>query len=67
LGELVEALEGKTELRNDGAVGRRSLEMVSAVYQSQLEDNRPVAFPVGLRTSGVEALRAEGQFESKNS
>ncbi len=67
LGELVDALEGKAKLRNDGSTGRRSLEMVSAVYQSQLEGNRPVSFPVGLTTSGVEALRKEGQFEERDS
>jgi murein L,D-transpeptidase YcbB/YkuD len=34
LDELVKALEGNATLRNDGCVGRRSLEMVNAVYQS---------------------------------
>lgn len=62
LDELVGALEGTATLRSDGHVGRRSIEMVHAVYQSQLSENRPVTFPVGLKSSGVEALREAGQF-----
>ncbi|MFT5377726.1 MAG: putative dehydrogenase [Candidatus Latescibacterota bacterium] len=66
LAELVTALEGNGALRSDGEVGRRSLEMVHAVYQSQLEGNRPVHFPVTLKGSGVEALRAAGQFRDRD-
>lgn len=66
LTELAAALEGNGTLRSDGTVGLRSVEMVHAVYQSQLDGNRPVHFPVSLKTSGVEALRAEGQFRDKN-
>ena len=62
LDELLNALEGKAELCSDGRVGRRSLEMIMAVYQSQLQGNRPVFFPVTLTDSGVQALRAAGQF-----
>ena len=62
LAELIDALEGKSTLRSDGTVGRRSLEMVMAIYQSQLEGNGPVRFPVSLAESGVEALRQEGNF-----
>ena len=64
LDELLDALEGKAELRSDGRVGRRSLEMIMAVYQSQLQGNRPVSFPVTLVDSGVQALRAAGQFRT---
>ena len=64
LDELLDALEGKTELRSDGRVGRRSLEMIMAVYQSQLRGNHPVSFPVTLTDSGVEALREAGQFRA---
>lgn len=65
LDELVQALAAEGGLRSDGRVGRRSLEMVMAVYQSQLEDNRPVRFPVSLRGSGVEALRQAGRFTAR--
>jgi len=65
LDELVRALDGDGFLRSDGAVGRRSLEMVTAVYRSQLEGNRPVPFPVEETGSGVEALRRAGQFETR--
>lgn len=65
LTELVNALQGNGNLRSDGSVGLRSLEMVQAVYQSQLEGNRPVHFPVSLKTSGIDALRAVGQFQEK--
>ena len=64
LDELLDALEENTELRSDGRVGRRSLEMIMAVYQSQLLGNRPVPFPVTLAESGVEALRAVGHFKA---
>lgn len=66
LKELVSALEGNGTLRSNGAVGLRSQEMVQAVYQSQLEGNRPVHFPVTLKTSGLEALRKKGHFRDKN-
>ena len=41
LNELVDALEGRGELRSDGRVGLRSLEMVMAIYQSQLAGTGP--------------------------
>ena len=62
LNELVSALEDHGELRSDGRVGLRSLEMVMAIYQSQLGGNRPVQFPLEARGSGVEALREAGAF-----
>ena len=62
LEELVTALEGHGELRSDGRVGQRSLEIVMAIYQSQLEGNQPVRFPISMRESGVAALRQAGQF-----
>ena len=65
LAELIAALEGNGALRSDGEVGRRSLEIVHAVYQSQLEGNSPVHFPVSLKSSGIEALRDKGQFRYK--
>jgi predicted dehydrogenase len=65
LEELVAALEGRGRLRSDGRTGRRSLEMVMAIYQSQLEGNRPVHFPVSLRDSGVQALRAAERFSTR--
>ena len=64
--ELIHALEGKGILRSDGDVGLRSVEMVHAVYQSQLEGNRPIQFPVSLKTSGVEALCKAGRFRDNN-
>ena len=66
LGELINTLEGKASLRSDGHVGRRSLEMVQAIYQSQLDGNRPVHFPADLKTSGVDALRQSGHFIERN-
>ena len=66
LEELINALEGNASLRSDGRVGRRSLEMVQAVYQSQLAGNRPVHFPVDLKTSGIDALRQSGHFVERN-
>ena len=41
LDELLDALEGTGTLRSDGRVGRRSLEMIMAIYQSQLEGKPP--------------------------
>lgn len=65
LEELVRALDGDGFLRSDGIVGRRSLEMVAAVYQSQLDGNCPVRFPLQETASGVEALRQSGQFQAR--
>ena len=62
LEELIDAVEGKRLLRSDGKVGSRSLEMVMAIYQSQLNGFQPVHFPTSLRSSGVEALRQSGHF-----
>ncbi len=66
LEELLQALDGNGELRSDGQTGMRSLEMVMAIYQSQIERNRPISFPMSERGSGVEALRAVGQFSKRS-
>ncbi|MEE2658244.1 MAG: Gfo/Idh/MocA family oxidoreductase [Candidatus Latescibacterota bacterium] len=65
LDELIAHLDDAGDLRSDGEVGRRSLEMVSAVYESQLDGNRPVSFPVSRRDNLVHALRATGQYFEK--
>ncbi len=62
LDELVTALDGHGELRSDGEVGRRSMAMVTAVYQSQLTGNRPVPFPLTDRGDPIVALRDAGLF-----
>ena len=62
LEELAGALDGGNALRSDGEVGRRSLEIVMGIYQSQLEGCAPVRFPVSLTSSGVQALRDTGHF-----
>ena len=36
-----------------------------AIYQSQLQGNTPVRFPVPLGASGVAALRQAEQFKEK--
>ena len=66
LDELLGALDGGGSLRSDGGVGRRSLEMVMAIYESQLAGNRPVRFPVAESDSGVERLRATGWFAPRS-
>ncbi len=66
LDELITAMEGQGELRSDGRVGRRSLEMVMAIYQSQQQGNQPVRFPISLRESGVGMLRRVGQFSERS-
>jgi hypothetical protein len=60
LDELVAALDGHGELRSDGEVGRRSMAMVAALYQSQLAGNRPVRFPLTDRGNPIVALRDAG-------
>ena len=62
LKELIQVLRGDAVLRSDGQTGRRSIEMITAIYQSQLEGNRPVRFPVEMEGSGVAALREAGVF-----
>ncbi|MDP6779757.1 MAG: Gfo/Idh/MocA family oxidoreductase [Candidatus Latescibacteria bacterium] len=66
LNEFLDALEGKGELRSDGQIGRRSLEVVMAIYQSQLQGSRSVHLPLSDRGSGVEALRASGAFVDRS-
>ncbi len=39
--------------------------MIMAVYQSQLEGNRPVSFPITMTGSGVQMLRDAGIFTDK--
>ena len=65
LSELLEAMEGRGQLRSDGAIGRRSMEMVSAVYQSQAEGNVPIHFPLTETDNGVDTLRQLGQFDDR--
>ena len=65
LEELVAALEGNGELRSDGRAGRRSLELIIAVYQSQLAGNQPVRLPLADRDTAVQALRDAGAFVEK--
>ncbi len=62
LSELIDALDGRGSLRSDGAVGRRSMEMVSAVYQSQANGNVPTRFPLSDTGNGIQTLREIGQF-----
>ena len=62
LDELLAALAGSGTLRSDGVVGRRSLEMVMAVYESQLAGSSRIHFPVTEGGSGVERLRQAGHF-----
>jgi UDP-N-acetyl-2-amino-2-deoxyglucuronate dehydrogenase len=66
LDEMVAALDGNGELRSDGKVGRRSMEMVAAVYQSQLADNRPVSLPLEQRSNPIVALRKAGWFTDRS-
>jgi UDP-N-acetyl-2-amino-2-deoxyglucuronate dehydrogenase len=67
LEELVDALDGHGEMRSDGNVGRRSMEMVDAVYQSQLAGNQPVHLPLTNRGNTVVALRDAGWFADRES
>ena len=62
LDELLAALDGRGQLRSDGRVGRRSMELVHAIYQSQLAGCTPVRLPVVDRHNGIEHLRDAGQF-----
>lgn len=63
LEEVISALEGNGELTSsDGRVGRRSLELVIAMYQSHLAGNQPVHLPLEDRDTAVQALRDAGQF-----
>ncbi len=66
LEELAGALDGRTSLLSDGEAGRKSLEIVMAIYQSQIEGCVPVRFPVSLMTSGVQVLRASGHFVERS-
>ena len=66
LKELIATLDGTGNLRSDGHVGRRSLEVVMAIYESQRAGNKPIRFPVEELNSGVERLRATRWFGPQN-
>ncbi len=65
LEELIGALDGHGPMRSDGVVGRRSMEMVDAVYQSQQAGNQPVPFPLTDRRNTIVALRDAGWFADR--
>ncbi len=47
-------------LCTDGRPARRSIELVTGIYQSPVEGNRPVHLPVTLRERGIDRLREAG-------
>ena len=62
LEELLDGLDGRGQMRSDGETGRRSMEMVDAVYQSQRSGNHPVSLPLTDRRNTIVALRDAGWF-----
>ncbi|NJN19016.1 MAG: Gfo/Idh/MocA family oxidoreductase [Oscillochloris sp.] len=51
--ELLAALEGKSGLCSTGADGRASMEIIEAIYASQLRGNLPVALPLASDSSAL--------------
>ena len=60
--ELVRCLETGEDPSSTGEDGIASLEMVMAIYESQLQGNRPVALPLVRRDSALYRLRQAGQL-----
>ena len=60
--ELVHCMETGATPSSPGEDGIASLEMVMAVYESQLRGNLPVPFPLAERSSALYRLRDEGHF-----
>ena len=60
--ELVACLEHGGTPRSAGEDGVASLEMVLAIYESQLAGNCPVTMPLENRESALYALRETGHF-----
>lgn len=62
--ELVDCIETGAEPSSNGEDGVASLEMVMAIYESQLQGNVPVALPLPQRDSALYRLRDVGYFSS---
>jgi len=60
--ELITCIETGATPSSTGEDGVASLEMVMAIYESQLQGNAPVEFPLVDRASGLYRLRDEGHF-----
>ncbi|MCC6454513.1 MAG: Gfo/Idh/MocA family oxidoreductase [Caldilineaceae bacterium] len=60
--ELVQCIESGSTPSSPGEDGVASLEMVMGVYESQLQGNKPVTFPLVARDSALYRLRAEGYY-----
>ncbi|MEZ4870263.1 MAG: Gfo/Idh/MocA family oxidoreductase [Caldilineaceae bacterium] len=60
--ELVACMETGATPSSTGEDGVASLEMVMAIYESQLQGNAPVVLPLAQRDSALYRLRAEGRF-----
>ena len=62
MAELVDCIETDKRPRSTGEDGVASLEMVMAIYESQLQGNVPVALPLSQRDSALYRLRTAGHF-----
>ncbi|MEM7134006.1 MAG: Gfo/Idh/MocA family oxidoreductase [Chloroflexota bacterium] len=62
MAELVDCIETGATPSSTGEDGVASLEMVMGIYESQLQGNVPVAFPLQQRDSALYRLREAGQF-----
>jgi predicted dehydrogenase len=54
--ELVDALEGRAELCSTGADGRASMEIIEAIYASQLAGNAPIHLPLPAGSTALADL-----------
>lgn len=62
MAELVDCIESSATPCSTGEDGVASLEMVMAIYESQLQGNIPVTLPLPQRDSALYRLRARGHF-----
>jgi predicted dehydrogenase len=60
--ELVHCMETGERPSSTGEDGVASVEMVMAIYESQLQGNKPVTLPLAQRDSALYRLRAAGQL-----
>ncbi|MCW5853444.1 MAG: Gfo/Idh/MocA family oxidoreductase [Anaerolineae bacterium] len=60
--DLVECMETGRQPRCNGLDGRKAVEIITAIYESERRGNTRVSLPVGVQESLVDVLRREGKL-----
>ena len=60
--DLVECMETGRQPRCNGLDGRKAVEIIMGIYESERRGNARVTLPVGVQESLVDVLRREGKL-----